>query len=70
MNNPFVNPIIIKYRKNKLTDLMKEGVFIVAAVPFEVASGAVSYPLEMSKLFLRNYVCVYKGLMYSFILLY
>ena len=63
MNNPFVSPLVIKYTKNKLTNLMTEGIFIVAAVPFEVAGGAVSYPLEMSKLFLRNFVCVYKGLM-------
>lgn len=63
MNNPLINPLVIKYTKNKLTDLMSKGVFIVAAVPFEVAGGAVSYPLEMSKLFLSNNVCVYKGLM-------
>ena len=63
MNNPFINPLVVKYSKNKLSNLIQDGIFIVAAVPFEVAGGAVSYPLEMSKLFLRNNVCVYKGLM-------
>jgi len=59
MNNPFMSTLKVKVSNNKFPELLLTGLTVLIVIPYQINGKALSKPLEMAPLYMKNFVCVY-----------